>query len=106
MKTSLESAEALPSFLLPAFHQDSQAHMLARRSKPLFKRSSRLVRLIPGQERLFSSSSVRRATVVTANPRKDDDGNDMHVDITARAAKVGPVSRKFAPILIVVTAPK
>ncbi|MCJ1243192.1 hypothetical protein MMC30_000389 [Trapelia coarctata] len=86
-KSSQENAEAIPSFLLPAFHQHNQAHRLSKGRKPLSQRSSRLTCLITAQERLFSTSPARPAAVVTANPRKDDDGNDMLVDITPRAAK-------------------
>jgi hypothetical protein len=40
--------------------------------------------------RAFTSSSIRRATHAVVNPKKDDDGNDMTVEITPRASNVRP----------------
>ena len=42
----------------------------------------------PLQRRMFSVFPAARAAVVTANPRKDEDGNEMLIDITSRASKV------------------
>jgi hypothetical protein len=39
--------------------------------------------------RHFSSTGSRAATVVLQNPRKDEDGNEMAIEISERAAKVG-----------------
>ncbi|PLN79703.1 hypothetical protein BDW42DRAFT_122852 [Aspergillus taichungensis] len=40
------------------------------------------------QCRGFSASSVRPATKVAMNPRKDDDGNTLMIDISERATEV------------------
>jgi hypothetical protein len=39
-------------------------------------------------KRAFASSARRQQTTAIVNPRKDDDGNDMRVEITPRASNV------------------
>jgi hypothetical protein len=50
--------------------------------------AGKLVFSKPQLSRTFTSSSVRQATSVVVNPKKDDDGNDMTVEITPRASDV------------------
>ena len=40
--------------------------------------------------RTLSTSPVSKATIITANPRKDEDGNEMLIEITTGAGNVGP----------------
>ncbi|KUJ11755.1 uncharacterized protein LY89DRAFT_594722 [Mollisia scopiformis] len=40
----------------------------------------------PPQNRAFTSSTRHQQTTAIFNPRKDDDGNDMNIEITPRAA--------------------
>lgn len=43
---------------------------------------------VPQSSRQFSNTTAVRATVVLQNPRVDDDGADMSIEISERAAKV------------------
>ena len=55
--------------------------------------------------RSFSTTAGARATVTRHNPRKDDDGNEMTIEISERAAEVGYTIRSmncFATTLLTV----
>ena len=56
--------------------------------------------------RTFSSTSARGATVVKANARKDDDGNEMLVEITPRASNVCALACAVSFALPVLTSPQ
>ena len=79
--------ETIPAFLLPSFApQGLSAKASPRRDLAPRASSDRII--TPQRHCYFSTSSRQEAVVVAANPRKDDEGNDMLVDITPRAAKV------------------
>ena len=79
---------SIPDFLLPAFSRGSPAASPSFRIHPAFQRHipTRLGHV--EHRRSLSTSPATRAVVVTTNPRKDVDGNEMLVDITTRAANV------------------
>lgn len=88
LSTSRYSYTSVPDFLLPSsitknYHAStiSYRHRVPLQSAPASPGH-------PLQRRMFSASPVAKAAVVTANPRRDEDGNDMLIDITARAANV------------------
>ncbi|EXJ58069.1 hypothetical protein A1O7_05493 [Cladophialophora yegresii CBS 114405] len=60
-----------------------QRHNLGSSRRPLLDSLSTRV----ASRRHFSSTSITRATVVLQNPRTDDEGNDMTITISERAAK-------------------
>lgn len=49
-------------------------------------------RTIQVEKRRFTSSSRRQQTTAVFNPRRDEDGNDMNVEITPRASNVSLTS--------------
>lgn len=79
---------SIPDFLLPAFTRGTPASLPSSHVHPAFQRrvGSRAAHV--EHHRNISTSPAIRAVVVTANPRKDVDGNEMLIDITTRAANV------------------
>lgn len=79
---------SIPDFLLPAFSRGlpaaSPSSNVHRPCQPCVP--SRVTHV--EHHRSISTSPAIRAVVVTANPRKDVDGNEMLIDITTRAANV------------------
>lgn len=90
----------------PMRQQDPRLYIQACRSisnsariQPLLQhrlpiRPSTPVSPVPRRE--FSRTSPARATVVAKNPRVDDDGKEMTIEISERAAKVG--ARPASPL--------
>lgn len=78
-RRSLHTSPPLLDFLAPNVRLQSSRHG-PKRSSP----SGAISR--HGSSRTFTSTSSRKATAAILNPRKDDDGNDMGVEITPRAS--------------------
>ncbi|MCJ1399613.1 hypothetical protein MMC11_002815 [Xylographa trunciseda] len=76
----------IPSFLLPAFSRQKGFSISTVAKSSPSSRASHIPAAQRSVSRLFTTSSRSNAVVVTANPRKDDDGNDMLIDITPRAS--------------------
>ena len=82
------SPKQLPTFRLPPFIQQRPISMQAISLRPTFSKLARVIATQPTKLRPFTTSSPRPAAVVIANRRKDDEGNDMLIDITPRASNV------------------
>jgi len=77
-------------FLVPAFEakRRSSTQVLSKSIQPYMRDHALSSISHRPHKRLFSASASARAAVVKSNPRKDEDGNDMLIDITSRAATV------------------
>lgn len=74
------SLQPIPDFLLPSLRSWRPNNRLVSRSasSPQFHH----------QRFAFSSTTASRAATVVQNPRTDDDGNPLWINISPRAAKV------------------
>ena len=88
LSTSQHSFTSLPDLLLPASTTKEQYPSTTSHLHRSFLLSRPTASDHLLQRRLFSASPRAEAAVVTANPRKDEDGNEMLIDITTRAANV------------------
>ncbi|KJZ73780.1 hypothetical protein HIM_06898 [Hirsutella minnesotensis 3608] len=79
-------------FLVPRSYRNP-----ASRRAPSYRANCKLPASLsrPFQRRTFSASISRNATKVTLNPRQDEDGNEMMLEITPRAAKVSSIAERF-----------
>ena len=73
-------------------HYTTRAH----RSKPP-QRHYNITSVQHDTTRLFSTISSWRSTVVKLNPRADDDGNDMTIEISDKAAKASRIKATIVP---------
>ncbi|OBT62641.1 hypothetical protein VE03_07520 [Pseudogymnoascus sp. 23342-1-I1] len=72
-----QRAPPMLDFLLPSIPAAAPRSMHRQAPRSLSKLSS---------SRPFTASALRATTTAIYNPRKDDDGNDMTIEITPRAA--------------------
>ena len=89
-----QRAATIPEFLLPSFAPQRSIPRSSTSWTPAFQNQT--CSSIPYQHgRQFSTTARQKSVVVAANPRKDDEGNDMLVDITPRAANVCSTKPSF-----------
>ena len=94
-----------PDFLLPGFDVHSNSLSLKISPQCLAHRP-RIARILQGR-RSFFTSPRNYATVVAANPKSDEEGNKMLIDITSRAANVRMrPCRSRNPVLIITSGSK
>ena len=88
LSISRRSYTSIPDFPLPSsVPKRDRTSAISHRHRPLVQSAPAILGPLL-HRRMFSATPVAKAAVVTANPRKDEDGNDMLIDITARAANV------------------
>ena len=88
LSTSQPCYASLPNFLLPPSVIMKNPTFAVSRRHRASTQSAPVTLGHPPQRRMFSATPAASTAVVTANPRKDEDGNDMLIDITSRAANV------------------
>lgn len=83
-----------PDFLLPAFPRGAPSVIY---TSPRYSPLLAPLRSAPYdfQTRQLSATSLAKGVVVSVNPRKDEDGNEMLIDITSRAATVRNLRQKL-----------
>ena len=88
-RTSYYSTHAfVPDSLLLATSRGNSAAPEAKYAYPAPRQHTSMNLNSVWPYRYFSNTPSPRAVVVTSNPRKDEDGNEMLIDITDRAANV------------------
>ncbi|KID88438.1 FeS cluster biogenesis [Metarhizium guizhouense ARSEF 977] len=94
--TAAARSSAPLEFLLPRTVSTTHCHAaFLLRSTKTTRTGSASLRGTPfsgglrqSQKRTFTATASRQATVCVLNPQKDEDGNEMMLEITPRAAKV------------------
>lgn len=86
--SSSSSSRAIPTYTTRPLPAPPRAHHRPRRHYAAARSGSGGPR--PANTAPFSVTLARRETKTLYNPQKDEDGNEMSLEITPRAAKVPP----------------